>query len=133
MPDRDQFVQGASRPGQRGFTLIELMIAVAIIAILSSIAIPLYQGYIETARQGVLAQNIDTMRLFQEDFRLRTGNYAAGEWHPDGSNITLETQLGWSPNQDGADVTYVVTTTADSWTATATDNVSGVSLTRTFP
>ena len=118
---------------QRGFTLIELMIAVAIIAILSSIAIPLYQGYIQTAREGVLAQNIDTMRLFQEDYRLRESGYADGEWHPDGSNTSLEDELGWSPNQDGADVTYVVTTTADSWTATATDNDSGVSITRTFP
>jgi type IV pilus assembly protein PilE len=117
----------------RGFTLIELMIAVAIIAIISAVAIPAYQGYIETAREGVLSQNIDTMRLFQEDFRLRTGNYFAGEWQPDGSDVTLETTLGWSPNSDGADVSYVVTTGADSWTVTATDNDAGVSVTRTFP
>jgi general secretion pathway protein G len=51
-----------------GFTLIELMIVMAIIAVLMSVALPIYNRSIIRAKESVLKNNLFTMRTVIDEY-----------------------------------------------------------------
>ncbi len=63
---------------QTGFTLIEMMITVAILGIIAAIAIPLYQGYVAEARVGTAVTEIRQAEVILDDLALQ-GDLAAVE------------------------------------------------------
>ena len=69
---------------QKGFTLIELMIVVAIIAILAAIAIPAYQNYLVRAQVSEAA-------VLADGFKTPMAEYYAnrGAWPAANSSIGL--------------------------------------------
>jgi general secretion pathway protein G len=54
--------------GRSGFTLIELMIVMAIVAIITSIAVPLYQKSIVRGKESVLKNNLFTLRTVIDEY-----------------------------------------------------------------
>jgi len=95
---------------QRGFTLIELMIVVAIVAILASIAIPSYSDYVLRSKLTEAHTELSTMRVRMEQYFQDTRDYTGA--------CTAGTV---APLPTGRYFTYTCPTlTASTFTVTAT-------------
>ena len=60
---------------RRGFTLVELLVVMAIIATLLTIAVPRYFRSLERSREAVLRQDLTTLRESIDKFYGDTGKY----------------------------------------------------------
>ncbi len=103
----------------KGFTLIELMITVAILGIIAAIAIPAYSGYVETARHTEGWNNLQAIKLAEEEYFLDNNSYFAGT-----DTAALASNSGglWQPAESNAarNFDYAVTVTGNSYAASAT-------------
>lgn len=107
-----------------GFTLIELMIVIAIIAIVASIAIPSYSGYLATSRMVEAKNNIAALKLAEEEYFLENNNYFEDMTY---NNANLASASGdlWSASKGEGNTinfTYTTSVTGTKYTITATGN-----------
>jgi general secretion pathway protein G len=63
------------RPRAKGFTLIELMVVMTILALLLSLAVPHYFHSLDKAREATLRQDLSTMRDAIDKFHGDKGRY----------------------------------------------------------
>lgn len=59
----------------RGFTLVELLVVMAVIATLLTIAAPRYFQHLDRAREATLRESLAVMRDAIDKFRADTGQY----------------------------------------------------------
>jgi len=93
---------------RRGFSLIELLIVISIIAILLGLAYPHYQRYTFQAKRSEAVSNLLSIRSMEETYRAVNNKYITAKWTPadkPAGSLKMEwkedsyfSKLGFKPN-----------------------------------
>lgn len=67
---------------QKGFTLVELMVVIAIIGIIASIAVPSYADYVKKGKAAEATATLANLRIKMEQYYQDNRTYVGGECSP---------------------------------------------------
>jgi prepilin-type N-terminal cleavage/methylation domain-containing protein len=111
----------------KGFTIIELMIAVAILGIVAAIGVPQYIGYADNARVSQVKNNLRNIYLQQQEYyQKNSAYYKSGNTCTDSATVINTNLFNGSNIIINDKFTYCITqTTVDNFTATATEMSGG--------
>lgn len=106
-----------------GFTLVELMITVAILAILATIAIPAYRNYIDRAKQSDAIIGLKAAQMAQEQYFSENNAYSSTiDILPGFSDSTVNDSYVKGDYHFSATATIATATTAPSFEIVATSS-----------
>ncbi len=111
------------RKAHRGFTLIELMITVAIVAILSALAYPSYREYIARGQRSQAATDLMLAHQWMERFYTENNRYdqSSGGTATNGASGLLAQRFAQTPAEGSASYTVRLSAVGrDSYTLVAT-------------
>jgi prepilin-type N-terminal cleavage/methylation domain-containing protein len=101
--------------GKTGFTLIEIMVVIAIIGILAAIAIPQYSEYRNRAHDAAAKQALHQLAKAQEDYYVQNQCYTS-------DRTKIRVSSGWTV-EDGIDLT-ILAAGPTSWSARGSHEAS---------
>ena len=99
----------------QGFTLIELMITVAIIGILTAIAIPSYRDSVRKSNRADAQISLSRLATLEEKYFFRTNNYSA-----DFADFIAGATSGAAIDSDEGHYSIAVSGGGTAWSMTAT-------------
>ena len=80
---------------QQGFTLIELMIVIAIIGILAAVALPAYQDYTVRAKASELVLAASAAKLSVGEFIITNGTYPGATFTVQNNSAGMVNSISW--------------------------------------
>ena len=94
MTTKRAFTGRGARPG--GFTLVEVMVVIAILAIIAAIAIPVYSHYVKDAKIGRAESNLVLLSTLMERY-YQNSNPSA---YPTSQTLVPNAIPGWNPGNN---------------------------------